>query len=54
MKTFMQKNLSRLKKINLVLGLQVLGLVVWMMRANFFALVLHKLKIYMLAKSRGN
>lgn len=27
---------------------------VWMVRTNFFALVLHKLKIYMLANSRGN
>ena len=30
MKTFMQKNLRRLKKINLVLGLQVLCLIVWL------------------------
>ncbi|MBT8558147.1 hypothetical protein G6712_04070 [Polynucleobacter paneuropaeus] len=31
MKTFNQKNLGRLKKNNLVLGLQVLSLVVWLM-----------------------
>lgn len=27
---------------------------VWMVRTNFFTLVLHKMKIYMLVKSRGN
>jgi hypothetical protein len=44
MKTFMQNNLSRLKKNNLVFGIRVLSLVVWLILVYTWAISILRLK----------